>query len=71
MMFDIQCLEKILRALKQMPDMPPSEFSPLSGHHDRHHPFSGEEITRMKFELKRMSPKTYFSVFPEEKVWRA
>lgn len=71
MMFDIQYLAQFLRDWKQMPDMPPSEFSPFSNHHARHHPFTGEEIARMKAELKRMSKGTYFSVFPEERVWRA
>jgi hypothetical protein len=71
MMFDIQNLARLLRDWKPMPDMPPSEFSPFSSHKDRHHRFSGEEVTRMKADLKRMSPQTYFSVFPEERVWRA
>ena len=70
-MFDIQVLAQLLRDWKQMPDMPPSEFSPFSSHRGRHHRFSGEEITAMKADLKRMSAATYYSVFPEEKVWRA
>jgi hypothetical protein len=67
MMFEIQARDRMLRDLKRMPDMPPSEFSPFPWHRDRHHRFSDAEIARMKSDLKRMSPNAYFSVFPEER----
>jgi hypothetical protein len=67
MMFEIQAKDRMLRDLKKMPDMPPSEFSPFPWDRDRHHPFSTREIERMKSELRRLAPSAYFSIYPEEK----
>ena len=67
MMFEIQARDRMLRDLKRMPDMPPSEFSPFPWHRDRHHRFSQEEIARMKSELRRVAPTAYHSIYPEEK----
>jgi hypothetical protein len=56
----------LLKHWKRMPDAPPSEYSPFCGHHNRHHRFSEKEIADRKSDLKRMSPASYYSVFPEE-----
>ncbi len=66
MMCEIQGLVILLEHWRRMPDAPPSEFSPFSSHEDRHHRFTGREKSRMMDELRRMSPLSYQSVFPEE-----
>ncbi len=70
MLFEIQRLASLLERWRRMPDAPPSEFSPFSSHESRHHRFSGKEISRMRDELRRMSPASYYSVFPEEQPGR-
>jgi len=66
MICEIQGLVILLEHWRRMPDAPPSEFSPFSSHEDRHHRFTGREISRMMDRLRRMSPNSYQSVFPEE-----
>lgn len=66
MLAEIQGLASLLERWKRMPDAPPSEFSPFSYHDDRHHRFSEKEISRMRDDLRRMSPASYYSVFPED-----
>lgn len=67
MMIEIQAKSILLTYWKQMPDAPPSEYSPCHWHRDRHHPFTVGEIAKMKAEFRRVAPKSYFSVFPEER----
>ena len=67
MLFEIQGLVILLGHWKRMPDAPPSEFSPFSAHENRHHRFTDREIECKRNELRRMSPASYYSVFPEEK----
>jgi len=66
MMAEIQGLVILLRHWRRMPDAPPSEFSPFSAHENRHHRFTEAEIEEMRSGLRRMSPASYYSVFPEE-----
>ncbi len=66
MLFEIQGLVILLGHWRRMPDAPPSEFSPFSMHENRHHRFSEDEIDCKRNELRRMSPASYYSVFPEE-----
>ena len=68
MMFEIQARDRMLRDLKWMPDMPPSEFSPFPWDRDRHHRFSEKEIALMKSEQRRVAPTSYYSIYPEEKT---
>jgi len=70
MMIELQGLVILLKHLRRMPDAPPSEFSPFSSHHNRHHRFTEEETAAMRQELRRMSPACYFSVYPEERTGR-
>ena len=66
MMWEIVGLASLLGHWKTMPDAPPSEYSPHSGHQHRHHPFTIREVARMRVALKSMSPASYFAIFPEE-----
>ena len=67
MMIELQATSILLTYWRQMPDAPPSEYSPFSHHHDRHHPFSAKEISRIRDEFWRAAPKCYYTVFPEER----
>ncbi len=67
MMYEIQGLVILLRRWRQMPDAPPSEFSPWSAHVKRNHPFTATEIMRMRYRLDQISHGSYLSVFPEER----
>jgi hypothetical protein len=67
MMIELQATSILLTKWKQMPDAPPSEYSPWYHHRDRHHPFSAKEISKIRDEFRRVAPKSYYSVFPEER----
>lgn len=67
MMWEIVGLMHLLKHWKRMPDAPPSEYSGWYGHRNRHHPFTSEETKNMRDALRRLSPMSYYSVFPEER----
>ena len=58
-------LDGLLRQWKLMPDAPPSEYSRWSCDKNRHHPFTRQEIARMKSTLARIAPSTYADHFAD------
>lgn len=66
-MWEIVGLTHLLKAWRRMPDAPPSEYSQFYIHRNRHHRFSAKEIAEKRENLMRLSPLSYYSVFPEEK----
>jgi hypothetical protein len=67
MLVEIMYLDLMLKVLKRMPDIPPSEIGIGSWNQDRHHPFSPQEIYAMKSRMRSVAPSSYYGIFPEEK----
>ncbi len=67
MMWEIVGLMDLLKAWKRMPDAPPSEYSSWYIHRERHRPFTSQEKQNMRDALRKLSPMSYYLLFPEER----
>jgi hypothetical protein len=60
-----EVLTRFLAVWKLYPDAPPSEYSTLRVHCERHMPLTKVEVTSFKLALRELSPADFYRLFPD------